>query len=660
MVNEPTGGGGRPVDWWLLGLDRDPVPQDGGDLQTMADRYHSFADAIAESARGSRALVNDPAITSWVGKSGQAFKNASEPFPGMLDNAATAYRDVGDAFAVFARQVNGIQSQTDMLLLGAISDYESFEQDSGLPDDAVRAILTTSYGPQVENKLDDNASRSTLSLQAYKAAYPTLGQYWHAIVARRGTLETHQRDIANAKLTWMSAVEDAAGRAQQIVKQFGGAGPTSLNFGERFSAFGGDVMDLALSLTAGSVDLLGAEIPPEGTDPSTVLGWWKGLSPEMQSKLIADHGDLIGSLDGIPCDTRDKVNRALLDAEIARLQQDGTDPKQLAVLKHLRSSLNVSGQVWQTDNHQPYATGDSSHFRTSMPPLLLLHFDTDGNGHMIMAAGNPDTAANVVTYVPGLGTTLSDHMIDNDIPHTENLYLQAMDNHPGTTVSSVFWLGYNAPVLGGGENGLGHTLDVAGDANAKAAAPGLTNFLTGLHATSTTGSPVHYTALGHSYGSLVVGTAAAQPGGIPVDDIVLVGSPGVGSAHASDLHLAAGHVWAGSAANDPVPRLRDAVDAASNNFVFVDPGPGVDHFFSDLFGTDTHGGWFGQNPVSSDFGATVFKVAPGDTTGIPAGMNAHGEYFDPASRPPTRASSGDCLSNMANIIVGDYSKVTAG
>jgi hypothetical protein len=80
-----------------------------------------------------------------------------------------------------------------------------------------------------------------------------------------------------------------------------------------------------------------------------------------------------------------------------------------------------------------------------------------------------------------------------------------------------------------------------------------------------------------------------------------------------------------------VPRLRDSSDAAGNDFVFADPGPGVDHFIAGLFGNNTNGGYFGQNPVAKDFGANVFKVADGDTSGFPSGMNSHGEYFDPVS-----------------------------
>ena len=38
-------------------------------------------------------------------------------------------------------------------------------------------------------------------------------------------------------------------------------------------------------------------------------------------------------------------------------------------------------------------------------------------------------------------------------------------------------------------------------------------------------------------------------------------------------------------------------------------------------------------------------------------MNAHGEYFDPVTRPPDGLSDGSSLNNMANIITGDYGDV---
>ena len=58
-------------------------------------------------------------------------------------------------------------------------------------------------------------------------------------------------------------------------------------------------------------------------------------------------------------------------------------------------------------------------------------------------------------------------------------------------------------------------------------------------------------------------------------------------------------------------------------------------------------------PQIAEFGGNVFKVEPGGTGQF--GMNAHGEYFDPDYRGD--GAGPDSLDNMADIILGDYSKV---
>src|SRR5699024_1635644 len=75
--------------------------------------------------------------------------------------------------------------------------------------------------------------------------------------------------------------------------------------------------------------------------------------------------------------------------------------------------------------------------------------------------------------------------------------------------------------------------------------------------------------IGHSYGSTVVGTADAGGDGLGADDVIAVGSPGMGYESperqgfidsqwvddTSDMHTDGGHVWIGSSADDPVTYL---------------------------------------------------------------------------------------------------------
>src|SRR2546423_6425465 len=84
------------------------------------------------------------------------------------------------------------------------------------------------------------------------------------------------------------------------------------------------------------------------------------------------------------------------------------------------------------------------------------------------------------------------------------------------------------------------------------------------------------------------------------------------------------YVWSGAAANDPVPRLQDTLDTATEVGASVGSVPmgalfpvvgtlaeavaGVNDFLND----SDHGGYIGQNPTASQFGANVFHVASGD------------------------------------------------
>jgi hypothetical protein len=114
--------------------------------------------------------------------------------------------------------------------------------------------------------------------------------------------------------------------------------------------------------------------------------------------------------------------------------------------------------------------------------------------------------------------------------------------------------------------------------------------------------------LGHSYGSTVVGYTA-RDSGLAADDVIFVGSPGVGTAHAGDLGLPAGHVWSSTAAYDPI-RLTIAGRTLADALL----PPAAD----DL--------WFGADPSGARFGARVFDSAPGSPW-HPA--QTHSAYLNP-------------------------------
>lgn len=115
-------------------------------------------------------------------------------------------------------------------------------------------------------------------------------------------------------------------------------------------------------------------------------------------------------------------------------------------------------------------------------------------------------------------------------------------------MATVTWIGYQAPQPGfEGFNPLDSD-SVLHDDTARAGGKDLADFYRGIDASRTT--DLHLTALGHSYGSTTTGFALQERTG--VDDAVVFGSPGLGTSHAEDIQVPAGHTYRIEARNDLV------------------------------------------------------------------------------------------------------------
>jgi Alpha/beta hydrolase len=388
-----------------------------------------------------------------------------------------------------------------------------------------------------------------------------------------------------------------------------------------------------------------AMIPPTGTDPAEVNSWWKALSHAQQQALIHEAPGQIGWLDGVPAVARDQANRIALAGDKQKLQGQlasllAHEPPKTMPGGGRFGTQQMPNPVWQQWHDQvaqiqgrlagisAVESGLAIGGKDGYPPAYLLGFDTNGNGHAIVSFGNPDNAQTTVTYVPGLGSKITGAYRDSG--RAAALWQQAEKFSPGKTIASVYWLGYDAPQLGLSQ-GI-HNLDVTSTSDAIAGASALTRFQNGLAVTHASGVPGHTVVLGHSYGSLVVGEAAAHDGMHP-NDLIFVGSPGVGVNHASQLGVSPAHVWAGANANDPVPDLPPA-----------NPAHWIDNYSSH----------FGNDPTSPQFGGKDFAANydPGKPSGFDPAyyvtLKAHSGYWDPDSAS---------LLNMAHIVDGQYGKV---
>lgn len=362
------------------------------------------------------------------------------------------------------------------------------------------------------------------------------------------------------------------------------------------------------------VDDLLRDLGPISEDPEAVNAWWEGLTDAEREALLVTHPELVGSLNGLPAGDRDEANRAMLQRDLEFLQGfEDRDEELTGEQERLKEQIDKTLEAIANGE----AMTDPSTGEPIDTNLLLYMPQAFGNdGAVAIAYGDPDTADHTAIFVPG--TTHSMTSIDSAGDDALSLFTEASKS--GQSVSSIAWIGYDAPsynptdlidnLLEGGDIG-----NVALEYFAEAGGTRLSDFVDGLRA-SDEGDRSHMTVVGHSYGATTVAHAAED--GLDVDSIALIGSPGAGQDvdHASEFDLPPGaEVYVGSADNDPITWLgRDGVIG------------------------------LGNDPAHEDFGATRFEVDPGEEfTGggiISEGINdTHSSYFE-----------GESLENLGKIV----------
>lgn len=386
-------------------------------------------------------------------------------------------------------------------------------------------------------------------------------------------------------------------------------------------------------------DQIKREIPLDKS-PADRKKWWDGLSDAQREEYLASYPDVIGNLDGIPALTRDEANRENLQLLIAKFSGEAGETAKVRLdgLKEIQHQLDLNATARLTDRREP--------------PMYLLGIADQGTGRAIVAYGNPDTSRNVSAYVPGLGTALDDDFARNDVKRAHDTAVLARKHDPSS--ASIVWLGYDPPQLGGvdAETLLSNTEVMSAD-RAERGAPAYNSFMSGLGATNEHSDP-HLTAIGHSYGSRLVGAATQEGGGIPgADDIVLLGSPGVGVDKAEALGVGKDHVFVGAAENDPVSHLPSKKEAITGG-IFMGGGPLLSYLAADIADQGDDDIWFGKDPASEAFGAHRFKVDDGPQPVIDGQgpTPAHSNYFNPEKDP-------ESARNVAAVVAGRPDLVTS-
>lgn len=364
-------------------------------------------------------------------------------------------------------------------------------------------------------------------------------------------------------------------------------------------------------------------IPPPSTKPEDVKRWWDSLSQQQKDQLLAQHPPELGNLNGIDTISRDTVNQAVMNDDIARVENAAAQHHVSVdqVTQHPEQYGLAPSAITRYSNAVKTKAGLSTDSDGGKNPVFLQTYDPEafeGRGREAIAIGNPDTADNTTVLVPGTGSSVR----DGYLTHRDglNVYNETQRADPNKSNSVLVWMGYHAPdsaidpqigqtTLARNGGGL-----LAGDVNALAVTHG--------------GAPSHVTVMGHSYGSTTVADAAAGSG-MHANDIVLVGCPGTDLAHsAGDFHLPeGGHVYVGAASTDPITHLGGIQGHL--------PGTGV-----------TIG--LGSDPAVEGFGSTRFKA---EAPGLTSPLKDHSSYFTPGNE--SLFSIGDIASGHGDALAHD-------
>lgn len=390
--------------------------------------------------------------------------------------------------------------------------------------------------------------------------------------------------------------------------------------------------------------------------------YWSKL-PYAQKQYLCDHyPDLIGNADGVEAWARDRANRLRLPKlkQAAQNELDSVNKElnagranafrirelearkeelkaQVASYKVIEDQLNYKGRI-RLEDYQHGAKGE---------PFSLLTLQVeDGRVLAAVARGDVDHAKNVATIVPGISTTVNGKL-GGEINRAGVIRDAAVaeGNLPTKDVAVVSWLGYKAPP--------GLSLDMEGDLDiatpdlARKGAVKLAGFETGLAASRRYGAgDANITLIGHSYGSAVSGMATTMTRDGDVDNVILCGSPGMGTDDPSEIH---------------VPRDRRFVSGVPGGDFVQGSGEDKGHLLSWVvlgpIVTETLGiGHLGMNPMSPESGFTHIS---GDATGSkeynpwgvpsewllsPDGTN-HGVYMDRGT---------ETSRDMGRIVAGGY------
>ncbi|WP_454198581.1 sigma-70 family RNA polymerase sigma factor [Nocardia sp. Marseille-Q1738] len=372
--------------------------------------------------------------------------------------------------------------------------------------------------------------------------------------------------------------------------------------------------------------------------------WWHALADpgrpgelsSTQQALLRVYPHQIGNADGLPAQVRNDANRLAITRDLETFLARRPEGRGMWWSRTVLSAAELKqlGNLVLTRNHLAQLEQQARQVPGN-PPVHVLSYDATafgGDGKVVVALGNVDTARTVNWHVPGTNTTL--RSLHYQFTPLRHLYEETKQVAPDLELASIIWIGYDAPT---GPINTGY-VRAAFRGRAKVGGDLLLHEIAAFHATRAhagTADPRQLTnrIFAHSYGS-VTASFAGKHGRLAglVGSIALSGSPGAGPVRsAAAFGIGARNVYVAASWRDPVT----------------------------MFGADQPGAWsrylgtglgLGMDPSSEAFGARRIRAEFPRSENFGNAEQVHQGYLRPSD--PRTGRPTESLANFGRIAAG--------
>jgi hypothetical protein len=251
----------RPSDWWVLELDRDPVPGAAMSVRSLARSWSNLADDAEWAETRVRQLMGDGAIGAWIGEAGDAFRSKTGDLPEQLGQCKDSYRLASEALRWWADRLDVHQNDADAALVkgrSARADLEAAQAQAAAAAAAVQSAAGSSVLRDARTAALDPALMPTP--EQVRDARARLSSAQAAASSADSAVASAQARLDAARQLALDAASLRDGDAQRTasrIHEAADAGIPERSRWDKFKDWAGEAWDVVVTIAKVVVAVLG-------------------------------------------------------------------------------------------------------------------------------------------------------------------------------------------------------------------------------------------------------------------------------------------------------------------------------------------------------------------------------------------------------------------